>query len=196
MDTKYESISFKQLTDYFRSIGADEIEHTDKGYLAHAIGVYNDLKRWGCSEEVARVGLFHSIYGTQIFQGFTLPVERRHEITELIGDRAERLAYANCAMDRESFDTQVQSVSATEQVQIKDRLTGGEIDLSADEFHDLCTVHLCDWLEQVARWVNFDYRRASYRALAERLGGIGLSEYDRVFAQEQTAETVPKPAES
>jgi hypothetical protein len=188
MDSDFRDISFKQLTDFFRSIGADAIQHTDKGYLAHAIGVYNDLKRWGCDEELSRVGLFHSIYGTQIFQGFTLPLERRDEIRTLIGDRAERLSYANCAMERESFDAQVQTASGTGPVQIQDRLTHGIIELTEDEFRDLCTVHLCDWLEQVARWVNFDYRRGSYRALAERLGGIGLSEYDRVFAQEQTVE--------
>lgn len=181
-------ISFKQLTDYFRSIGADTVKHTDKGYLPHAIGVYNDLKRWGCDEELARVGLFHSIYGTQIFQGFTLPVERRGDIRELIGDRAERLAYANCAMDRDSFDALVQTSTGPGTYRIKDRLTEGTIELTEDEFRDLCTVHLCDWLEQVARWINFDYRRASYRALAERLGGIGLSEYDRVFALEESAE--------
>jgi len=187
MGPSSNDVSFKQLTDYFRSIGADTIEHTDKGYLTHAIGVYNDLKRWGCDEELARVGLFHSIYGTQIFQGFTLPVERRSEIQELIGDRAERLAYANCAMDRESFDALVQTTAVPGTYAIRDRLTDGTIELSDDEFRDLCTVHLCDWLEQVERWVNFDYRRASYRALAERLGGIGLSEYDRVFAREQAA---------
>ena len=51
--------------------------------------------------------MFHSIYGTEKFQGFTLPLERRHEIRALIGDRAEYLAYLNCAMDRASFDRAV-----------------------------------------------------------------------------------------
>ena len=39
--------------------------------------------------------MFHSIYGTERFQGFTLPLERRGEISALIGERAERLAYLN-----------------------------------------------------------------------------------------------------
>ena len=43
--------------------------------------------------------MFHSIYGTEKFQGFTLPLERRAEVRALIGDRAERLAYLNCAKD-------------------------------------------------------------------------------------------------
>ena len=39
--------TFKELTEFFQRVGADEVKHTNKGYLAHAIGVYNDLKEWG-----------------------------------------------------------------------------------------------------------------------------------------------------
>lgn len=81
--------TFKQLTDFFISIGADQIEHTEKGYLAHAIGIHNDI----------------------------------------------------------------------------------------------CTIHLCDWLEQVPRSKLGDYRAAAYRHLAERLGGVALVEYRRVFGE-------------
>ena len=95
--------SFRELTDYFQQVGATDVAHSTKSYLAHAIGVYNDLKEWGCSEEIARVGLFHSIYGTELFQGFTLPLDKRDEIRELIGERAERIAWLNCAMDRVPF---------------------------------------------------------------------------------------------
>ena len=48
--------------------------------------------------------MFHSIYGTEQFQRFALPLERRGEVRAQIGERAERLAYLNCAMDRASFD--------------------------------------------------------------------------------------------
>ena len=92
--------TFKQLTDFFITLGADRIPHTETIYLAHAIGVYNDLKAWGCDEEICHAGLFHSIYGTEGFQRFKLPLERRHEVRQRIGERAERLAYWNCAMDR------------------------------------------------------------------------------------------------
>ena len=52
---------FKQLTDFLISIGVDQIEHTDKGYLAHAIGVHNDLRDWGCDSDLCRAAMFHSI---------------------------------------------------------------------------------------------------------------------------------------
>ena len=66
--------------------------------------------------------MFHSIYGTEKFQGFTLPLERRQEVRDLIGDRAEYLAYLNCAMDRASFDRAVEQRDAP--YQIIDRITG------------------------------------------------------------------------
>ena len=174
--------TFKQLTDFFVTIGADQIKHSDKGYLAHAIGVHGDLKSWGCDEDVCRGGMFHSIYGTEFFQRFTLPVERRGEVQQQIGPRAERLAYLNCAMDRASFDSAVQR--ATPPYRFRDRLTEEEIELSEQEFNDLCTIHLCDWLEQVPRSKLWDYRVDAYRRLAERLGGVSLDSYRLVFGRD------------
>lgn len=173
--------TFKQLTGFFQEIGATEVEHTDKTYLAHAISVYNDLKKWGADEELARVGIFHSIYGTEIFQGFTLPLDRRDEVRELAGERVEYLSYLNCAMTRAPFDAQVGQPGPHT---ILDRFTGEEVSVSKEDWNDLCTMHLCDWLEQVERWGNWDYRRAGYRALAEALGGVALAAYDAVFARE------------
>jgi hypothetical protein len=172
--------TFKELTEFFRTIGADEVGHSDKTLLAHAISVYNDLKEWGCDEDVARVGIFHSIYGTELFQGFTLSRERRDDVRTLIGERAETLSYLNCAMDRTHFDAQVKGQGLHT---ILDRFTGTEIEVSEEEFEDLCTVHMCDWLEQVERSGNWDYRRDAYRSLAERLSGIALATYDKVFAK-------------
>ena len=177
--------TFKEMTTFFQQVGADQVAHTDKGYLAHAIGVYNDLKAWGCTEEVSHVGLFHSIYGTEIFQGFTLPLERRDEIVNLIGKRAEFLSYVNCAMNRASFDAEV--ARGTPPFSILDRLTGDRLELTSDEFHDLCVVHLVDWLEQVARWQNWDYRRPEFRRLAEYLGPQAVKRYDEEFAKETSS---------
>ena len=78
--------NFKQLTNFFIEVGADQIPHSDKSYLAHAIGVYNDLKAWGADEDLCRAGMFHSIYGTEVFQDFTLPLERRGDLQALIGE--------------------------------------------------------------------------------------------------------------
>ena len=173
--------SFKEMTNFFIEVGADDVSHTNKSYLAHAIGVHRDLKAWGCSDELCRVGLFHSIYGTELFQGFTLPVERRGEIRQMIGERAEYLANVNCAMARQTFDDSIDQPEGP--YLIKDRLTGETIEMNQEDFDDLCRIHLCDWLEQVARWGNWDYRRRAFEGLARRLGGIAEESFDKVFAQ-------------
>jgi len=174
-----------KLTDFFIAAGAEDVSHSEKTYLAHAIGVHNDLRDWGCSEEVCRAGMYHSIYGTELFQGFTLPLDRRSDVADLIGERAERLAYWNCFMDRGSFDEAVKRGEAP--YKFKHRETGEDIELSKEDFDALCTIHLCDWLEQVARWNNWDYRREAYRNLALYLDGIGLKKFDEVYAAEPAA---------
>src|SRR5713226_10048161 len=95
---------WKRFTDFLIAEGIDRVAHSEKTYLAHLIAVYKDMEALGCSEELCRAGMFHSIYGTERFQGFKLPLERRPDVRALIGERAERLAYLHCAMDRASFD--------------------------------------------------------------------------------------------
>ena len=126
---------FKRMTDFLVGIGIEQVPHTQKSYLAHLIAVFRFLESQGCPEDVCRAGMFHSIYGTEKFQGFTLPLERRGEVRALIGDRAEWLAYLNCAMDRASFDRVLDQVA--EPYRIIDRITGEEVPLSQHDFDDL-----------------------------------------------------------
>jgi hypothetical protein len=174
----------KPLTDFLVEMGVEQVPHTHKSYLAHLIAVFRSLESQGYPRDVCRAGMFHSIYGTEKFQGFTLPLERRGEIRGLIGDRAERLAYLNCAMDRASLDRVLEQ--GVEPYQIIDRITGEEVELSRADFDDLCRVHLFDWLEQVPRSREWDYRRAAYQSMAERLGQPAKEVYERTFAQEGT----------
>jgi len=174
--------NFKRLTDYLIAQGVEQVGHTGKSYLAHLIGVYKLMEANDCTEETCRAGLFHSIYGTERFQGFKLPLESRDELRALIGERAERLAYLNCAMDRSTFDRAVSQ--STERYTFTDRISGEEVTLSRQDFDDLCRIHLHDWLEQAPRCQEWDYRRQAYRGMAARLGATAEQAYGRVFAAE------------
>src|SRR4051794_26162692 len=175
------SATFKQLTDFLVSLGIEQIGHTQKNYLGHLISVYKLMQAYGCNDELCRAGLFHSIYGTEKFQGFKLPLERRAELAELIGSRAERLAYWNCQMDRGSLDSLLTQVE--EPHLLRNRESGEMMPLTRSELDDLCCVHLFDWLEQAPRSrFGWDYRRRAYRQMAERLGNCALQAYDKVFA--------------
>jgi hypothetical protein len=183
MDTGY-----KRLTEYLAGVGVTEVAHTHKTYMGHLIALYRMLEGRGCSEEVCRAGMFHSIYGTERFQGFKLGLDRRPEVRALIGERAERLAYINCAMDRATFDRALQELQGP--YRVRDRLSGEEVILSQEDFDDLCRVHLYDWLEQVPRSREWNYRREAYRRIAERLGRSAVEDRARVYE----AESTPTPA--
>lgn len=173
--------TLKQLTDFLVNLGIEQIAHTQKNYLAHLISVYRLMQASGCDEDLCRAGLFHSIYGTEKFQGFKLPLDRRAELAAMIGDRAERLAYWNCQMDRASLDELL--TQAPEPFLLRNRESGELMPLSRRELDDLACVHLFDWLEQAPRSrFGWDYRRQAYRQMAERLGGSALAVYDSVFA--------------
>ena len=173
----------KKLTDFLVKLGIEQVEHSNKTYLAHLVGVYRFMESHDCDAVLCAAGMFHSIYGTELFQGFKLPLEQRPAIRDLIGERAEQLAYLNCAMHRAAFDHTLEQADGP--YRILDRLARKDVVLSRDDFDDLCRVHLFDWLEQVPRSVwGYGYRRTAYRRMAERLGGTALAAYERVFAQE------------
>jgi hypothetical protein len=177
------SPDLKRLIDYVNGLGIDGVAHTGGTYLAHLASVYRQMEGEGCTPELCAAGLFHSIYGTQMFQGFKIPLDRRPDVREVIGERAERLAYLNCAMDRATLDAALEQPDGP--YRITDRLTGEDVVLAREDFDDLCRVHLFDWLEQVPRSRHgWGYRRAAYRRMAERLGGRALAAYERVFRAE------------
>src|SRR5438270_6008484 len=157
------------MTAFLLDVGINDQPHTGKTYIGHLLALHRILEEQGCNLDTCRAGLFHSVYGTELFQGFKLPVERRTEVRALIGDRTERLAYLNCAMDRATFDAALEK--AEPPYPVRDRLSGAEVALDRDDFDDLCRVHLYDWLEPVPRSrYGYDYRRSAYRKIAERLG--------------------------
>ena len=102
-------------------------------------------------------------------------MERRAEIRTLIGERAERLSYLNCAVLRASIERNLDSDEGP--FAIDDRICGEVVELSREDFDDLVRVHLCDWLEQVPRSQEWTYRR-----MAEWLGGVALESFEQVYA--------------
>ncbi len=172
--------NYRPMIEFLRGLGTEDVPHSgEKGFLAHLVSVSRDLEAWGCDRDVCRAGLFHSIYGTELFRRWSLPLERREEVRALIGERAERIAFTNCMMDRSTFDTLLESDGP---YRISNRETGETIELSREDYDDLVRLHLCDWLEQVPRSEHWDYRRDSYRSMAQRLGGVAQESYDRVYA--------------
>ena len=64
------SANYKQWTDFLINLGIEKVDHSQKSYLAHLVSVYRLMEAEGCDDELCRAGMFHSIYGTEKFQGF------------------------------------------------------------------------------------------------------------------------------
>ncbi len=78
----------------------DKIGHSGRSLFDHLAGTHNLLHLWGNEEAVCTAGLFHSIYGTKHFRHKTWPLSDRETIRNLIGHRAETLAYIFCTATR------------------------------------------------------------------------------------------------
>lgn len=177
--------NYRTMVDFLRGLDIEEVPHSgQKGFLAHLVAVHHDLEKWDCERDVCRAGLFHSIYGTELFQRWSLPLDRRDDVRALIGERAEWIAYVNCMMDRSTFDALLESDGP---YRLRNRVTGETMELSREDYDDLVRVHLCDWLEQVARSNRWDYRPDAMRRMAARLGGVAQASYDRVYAEQDVA---------
>jgi hypothetical protein len=174
---------YRALTAFLVELGIEDVPHTQRNYLAHLVAVYRLMQEFDQDEELCRAGMFHSIYGTEKFQGFKLALDRRGEISQLIGPRAERLAYFNCLMDRQSFDELLGQENGV--FSVRNRETGELMQLTVDDYDGLCSVHLFDWLEQAPRSrFGWEYRRSAYRRMADRVGGRAIEAWERVYALE------------
>lgn len=97
--TKNTGLSNK-LVDLLRQCGAMERPHSGRTLFDHLVGTYNLLYAWGNSFPVCLGGLFHSIYGTNVFRHESLHAQDRPRLQHLIGEKAESLAWDFCHVDR------------------------------------------------------------------------------------------------
>lgn len=82
------------LDDLLIKVGTKHQRHTPTTILYdHLIETWKILKCFECSEDVCNAGLFHSIYGTQVFKPSMIPTNNRHDVQDLIGEEAENLVF-------------------------------------------------------------------------------------------------------
>jgi len=79
---------------------ADTTRHSGRTLLEHLKGTHDLLKSWELEPNICTAGLFHSIYGTNMFRHQSWPLADRRTIQMLIGEHAERLVHTFCTIDR------------------------------------------------------------------------------------------------
>ena len=168
------------------------LEHTgSEAFDAHLRGVQAILRYWDAPSHLYNAGLFHSIYGTEGFQGFALPLSDRDAIIDLIGAQAEKLCWIFCMVDRSTvdktvFNWNVEDVTSSEEAQYtffaRPELGRFAIHINKEEWIDFIELTLSDWLEQVEGAAEtaserfywkageaYAYRRTAYAKMAEIL---------------------------
>eukprot|EP00529_Nitzschia_sp_RCC80_P028802 CAMPEP_0113458214 /NCGR_PEP_ID=MMETSP0014_2-20120614/9807_1 /TAXON_ID=2857 /ORGANISM="Nitzschia sp." /LENGTH=327 /DNA_ID=CAMNT_0000349731 /DNA_START=113 /DNA_END=1096 /DNA_ORIENTATION=- /assembly_acc=CAM_ASM_000159 len=182
----------QQLWTYVNEHVPDVLDHTgSSAFDQHLKGVQAVLRYWDAPTYLTNAGLFHSIYGTEGFQGFSLPLKERAAIQKLIGPTAEWLCFVFCMVDRYTFDETVMAwtsdddvgnKTATYTVKSRPELGRFDITLTKEEWLDFVALSLADWLEQVEGasskpsdlflWKTgeaYAYRRRAYRKMVDIL---------------------------
>jgi hypothetical protein len=133
----------ERLLDYFKTA---EAPHTGRSLRHHLMATFELLTRWGNSRHVCLAGLFHSIYGTEIYTHASANLAARNTIRDAIGGRAEELAYLFCACDRRDLLSKVEGGGP---FVLQDRFTNRLIPLDRPTFAALLEIAVANELEQL-----------------------------------------------
>ena len=108
-----DRVPHSSASDDMSAIGSPEELLALGSFWDHLHGNEQVVRRWHDADPqlypiaVCHGALMHSVYGTEGFQGFAFPIERRAEVRQLVGERAELLAYLTCARDGRSYSKYV-----------------------------------------------------------------------------------------
>jgi hypothetical protein len=136
------------LTPYLpllRRFHAHETAHSGRHLLDHLAGVHHLLAIWGNTPIICLAGLFHSIYGTQIFTVRSAEFSDRETIRAIIGAQSERLAYLFCVTDR---PVALLQAAIADENRLRDIVHGIDLVLEPGELSALLEIEIANFLEQ------------------------------------------------
>jgi hypothetical protein len=159
------------LESLLDSYGTAAAPHTGRALRDHLVGTFRLLEAWGNDEDVCMAGLFHSIYGTEIYTRISAELGERDTIRRVIGYRAEELAYMFCACDRRRM---LSNVERPDGFVLHDRFTNGEVPLDRGTLAALVEIAFANELEQLptgadVRGSRYDQWRSRWTACASFL---------------------------
>ena len=147
--------SFDEKLEFLRSQGAADLAHSGHTFMDHLLGTRALLVHWEAGPDICDAGLFHAVYGTEIFGKAIVDQSHRVIVRELIGEKAERLAWLFCCMRRERF---VLEASHGAPDHICNRATGEPVPIMPDEVSALANLVVANRLERLPR-VRFPWQR-------------------------------------
>ena len=140
--------SFEDKVAFLQQHGVDELAHSSADLLAHLQGVHDLLRAWDCRPQLCDAGLFHSVYGTEIFPTGAVPIELRPVVRGLIGEDAETLVHLFGTVSRAGiFDAAFEGAPF-----LLETRTGGQVGITDQQYTDLAVLTVANWLEQRPRF--------------------------------------------
>ncbi len=169
---------------FLRARGADETAHSRGTLLEHLRGTRELLARWGNDADTCAAGLFHSVYGTYVFSHAIVGRDARGSVRAVIGERAERLAWIFCTVDRRGFFARGPAGGAT--------LAGpdGAEALTVDRatLARLVEIEAADTVEQLPRRKprrqrEYEWYREAFESNLDLLSAGAVAGFREAFAQ-------------
>lgn len=134
-----------RLLQLLKKLNTEKVIHKEGNFFEHLFGTYRLLKKWGYEKPVCYAGLFHSIYGTQVFKRMTISYEKRELMQKTIGNEAEKLVYLFSVIDRPQAFT-----NFTEPPIFKNMVTNELIQVSEYDMKNLIAIEIANLIDQKA----------------------------------------------
>jgi pimeloyl-ACP methyl ester carboxylesterase len=177
-------LAYAGLITALRARGAGDWEHPGGTLLAHLLRTARRLETWGASRELITAGLCHAAYGTAGYPRPLLALSDRARLREDIGDEAEAIVYAYCALDRDVRERE-----------LRDRFSGEYWTASVRmqrQLAELTVANELDVIEHAALGAD------SYAAIAAMIAAAGpdvsRAAWSAVLANPQLRERLPPAA--
>jgi hypothetical protein len=141
----YQMLVDDKIAEFLHTHTAN-VGHSGRTLFKHLVGTHDLLKHHGEPDYVCLAGLFHSIYGTNIFTHASVPPTQREVIKDLIGEPAERLAYIFCTCDRPA--ALIEAAARGEPYYVLNRHDRSVVPLSSGDMRSLLAVEGANLEEQ------------------------------------------------
>ncbi|WP_182905610.1 DUF6817 domain-containing protein [Microbispora sp. H13382] len=171
--------------------GADALAHSGENLLAHLQGVHALLRSWGARDALCDAGLFHSVYGTEIFPTGAVPPELRPAVRELIGEEAETLVHLFGTVTRTSlFDAAYDGAPF-----LLETRTGEQVGVIDAQYSDLAALTVANWLEQRPRFPESSRysREREFDAMRRYLPDAARHALERAYGFAPLSDAPPSP---
>ncbi len=134
------------MLDLLKRSGADVAQHSQRRLLDHLVGTYQLLQTWGMEQHVCTAGLFHSIYGTNIYTHQSIAFSERADVQAAIGMQAEHLSWLFCSIERpQAF------FSALQHGLLRNRMDGSDMACPPHVLRELLDIECANQIEQGGR---------------------------------------------